>query len=38
MCLDSSKKNMPSAKKQHDKHNQSEEETAENLLANELHL
>src|SRR5271169_806663 len=29
---------MPSADEQHNEHNQSEKETAENLLANEFHL
>src|SRR5580704_4560348 len=37
MCQDSSKQNMPSADKQHNKHNQSEKKTTENLLANEFH-
>jgi len=34
---ESSKQNMPSAKEQHKQNNQGEEQTAENLLARELH-
>jgi len=38
MDQDSSKQNMPSADKQHNEHNQSEKQTAENLLARDLHF